>query len=126
MFGLTFEKLLIIAVIAALVIGPHRLPGLAARAAQMLRRLRSTADSAMGRVREELGPDFDDVDWKKLDPRQYDPRRIVRNALMDDTPSATPTTPRPEHPRPDNATTGRERGDPPETIDRDDRLSPAR
>jgi sec-independent protein translocase protein TatB len=28
-----------------------------------------------------LGPEFDEVDWKKLDPRQYDPRRIVRDAL---------------------------------------------
>ena len=33
-------------------------------------------------AREEMGPDFD-VDWKKLDPRQYDPRRIIREALTD-------------------------------------------
>ena len=31
-----------------------------------------------------MGPEFDDVDWKALDPRQYDPRRIVRDALMAD------------------------------------------
>ncbi|MGL5860798.1 MAG: hypothetical protein ACRCY9_06050, partial [Phycicoccus sp.] len=27
--------------------------------------------------------DFDDVDWQALDPRRYDPRRIVREALLD-------------------------------------------
>jgi sec-independent protein translocase protein TatB len=35
-------------------------------------------------MREEMGPDFDDIDWKKLDPRQYDPRRIIREALIED------------------------------------------
>ena len=37
-------------------------------------------------MREEMGPDFDELDWKKLDPRQYDPRRIIREALLDDEP----------------------------------------
>ena len=39
------------------------------------------ANGAKDRMRDEMGPDFDDVDWKKLDPRQYDPRRIIREAL---------------------------------------------
>jgi sec-independent protein translocase protein TatB len=38
-------------------------------------------------VRDELGPDVDDIEWKKLDPRQYDPRQIVRTALADETAS---------------------------------------
>ena len=41
------------------------------------------ASGAQGRMRDELGPDFDDMDWKKLDPRQYDPRRIIREALQE-------------------------------------------
>ena len=41
------------------------------------------AQGASEQVRSELGPEFDDVDWRKLDPRQYDPRRIVREALAD-------------------------------------------
>ena len=31
-----------------------------------------------------MGPDFEDVDWTSYDPRQYDPRRIVLEALMND------------------------------------------
>ena len=53
------------------------------------------ADGAKERMREEMGPDFDEVDWKKLDPRQYDPRRIIREALVDepvDAPPAESTT----------------------------------
>lgn len=48
------------------------------------------ANGAKDRMREEMGPDFDDIDWKQLDPRQYDPRRIIRDALLDDdTPPVT-------------------------------------
>jgi sec-independent protein translocase protein TatB len=45
-------------------------------------------------MREEMGPEFDEVDWRKLDPRQYDPRRIIREALADeDATQPMPLTP---------------------------------
>ena len=90
-FGLTFEKLLLIGLIAVLLIGPDRLPGYAAQFARLIRSLRDMANGAKERMREEMGPDFDDVDWKKLDPRQYDPRRIIRETLLED--AATPVRP---------------------------------
>jgi sec-independent protein translocase protein TatB len=93
MFGLTFDKLVIIAVIAVFVVGPERLPLYAGRFAELVRTLRDFADSAKARLKEELGPEMDDVDWKKMDPRQYDPRRIVREALADDTVSVTIAVP---------------------------------
>ena len=83
-FGLTFDKLIIIAVIAVFLVGPDRLPAYAAQLARLVKSLRSMADGAKDRMREEMGPEFDEVDWKKLDPRQYDPRRIIREALLDD------------------------------------------
>lgn len=96
MFGLTFEKLLIVAVIAAFLIGPERLPLYAGKLRQFVRTVRDFADGAKDRMKEEMGPEFDDVDWKKLDPRQYDPRRIIREALLDDAPAPSaikPVTP---------------------------------
>jgi sec-independent protein translocase protein TatB len=86
-FGLTFDKLLIVAVIAVFLIGPERLPGYAAKLGEFVRSLRGFADGAKSRMREEMGSEFDDVDWKKLDPRQYDPRRIIREALLEDMPA---------------------------------------
>ena len=88
MFGLTFDKLLIVAVIAAFLIGPERLPTYAAKLGQLVRSLRDFANGAKTRMRDEMGPEFDEVDWKKLDPRQYDPRRIIREALLEDQPAA--------------------------------------
>jgi len=66
------------------IIGPDRLPAYAAKLALFLTALRRMADGAKDRMRDEMGPDFDDVDWQKLDPRQYDPRRIIREALTED------------------------------------------
>ncbi len=87
MFGLTFEKLLLIGIIAVFLLGPERLPGYTAKLAQFVRTVRDMANGAKSRMRDEMGPEFDDVDWKKLDPRQYDPRRIIREALLDDGPA---------------------------------------
>ena len=85
-FGLSFEKLFIIAIIAVILLGPERLPYYASQLAKLVRGMRDLANGAKERMREEMGPDFDEVDWKKLDPRQYDPRRIIREALLDDEP----------------------------------------
>lgn len=90
-FGLTFEKLLIIGIIAVFVLGPERLPYYASQLARLVKSLRNMANGAKERMRDELGPDFDDIDWKKLDPRQYDPRRIIREALIEEDAPAVPT-----------------------------------
>lgn len=84
MFGLTFEKLLLIGIIAVFLLGPEKLPHYAAQLGRLARQLRDMANGAKDRMRDEMGPEFDDLDWKKLDPRQYDPRRIIREALIDD------------------------------------------
>jgi sec-independent protein translocase protein TatB len=91
-FGLTFDKLLIVAVIAAFLLGPERLPTYAAKLGKFTRSLRDFANGAKSRMRDEMGPEFDEVDWKKLDPRQYDPRRIIREALLDDPAAAATVT----------------------------------
>jgi|TARA_B100000678_G_scaffold110415_1_gene92421 sec-independent protein translocase protein TatB len=84
--GLTFEKLMLILVIAAFLLGPERLPRYAEALAGLVRRVRDFAQGARTRMKDEMGDEFDDVDWRQLDPRQYDPRRIIREALLDDPP----------------------------------------
>jgi len=91
MLGLTFDKLLIIGVIAIFLIGPERLPHYAAQFARLVRGARDMANGAKERVRDEMGPEYDEIDWKKLDPRQYDPRRIIREALLDESPAMPQT-----------------------------------
>ncbi len=84
MFGLSGEKLLILGIIAVIVLGPERLPEYAKGLANIIKSLRRMAAGAKTQMKEELGEDFDDMDWRKLDPRQYDPRRIIREALTEE------------------------------------------
>ncbi len=83
MFGISPGEFVVLLAVAAVVLGPERLPDYARQLARLIRELRNMAQGAGAKVREEMGPEFDEIDWRKLDPRQYDPRRIVREALSD-------------------------------------------
>lgn len=89
-FGLTFEKLLLIGMVALLIIGPDRLPAFAAQFARVVKSIRQMAKGAEQRLKDEMGDDFNVDEFKKLDPRQYDPRRIIRDALVDEAPAVEP------------------------------------
>lgn len=102
MFGLSAEKLLILAVLAVLILGPERLPKYSQQLAQWVKSIKRMIDNAQTQMKSELGDGFEDLDWRKLDPRQYDPRRIVREALLDETPKANAAqvlnSPKPQKP----------------------------
>jgi sec-independent protein translocase protein TatB len=82
--GINGLELVVLAIIAVVVLGPERLPEYAAQLARLVKGLRRMATGAREQLREEVGPELDEVDWRKLDPRQYDPRRIIKEALLDD------------------------------------------
>jgi sec-independent protein translocase protein TatB len=93
MFDLSLGKIAVIAAIALFLVGPEKLPVYAAQLGRWVRAGRVLLDGAKERVRDEMGPEFDDVDWQRLDPRQYDPRRIVRDALLEPVhPAPAPAT----------------------------------
>lgn len=84
MFGLSTEKFLILLVLAALVLGPDRLPSYAKWLADFVKKVRKFARETRSQLEQETGEDLSEIDWRKLDPRQYDPRRIIRDALLDE------------------------------------------
>lgn len=89
MFGLTFEKLFLVAIIAGVVIGPERLPLYAHKLGETVRALRGLVETSRAQVEAEMGVPLQREQWESLDLRQYDPRRIVREALEEPvTPSA--------------------------------------
>ena len=79
MFDLSVTKLLVLAVIALVVFGPHELPKIAQQAGRALRDLRRIAEGAKADLREGLGPEFQDFEFEDLNPR-----RFVRKHLLDD------------------------------------------
>lgn len=84
MFGINGAEMIILIVVALLVIGPQRLPEYAAQLRDFVRSARRMAEGARKQVREDFGEEMADIDWRKLDPRQYDPRRIVKEALAEE------------------------------------------
>ncbi|MBW4780778.1 preprotein translocase [Rhodococcus fascians] len=92
MFGLTFEKLFLVAIIAGFVLGPQRLPGYAHRLGRAVRTLRHFVDSTRSTAEAEMGVPLRRSEWESLDLRQYDPRRIVADALREND-TATPADP---------------------------------
>jgi sec-independent protein translocase protein TatB len=94
MFDINGSEFIILLVVAVFVIGPERMPEYAAKLAKLVKQVRGMADVAKAQLRDQMGPEFDEVDWKQYDLRQYDPRRIVREALMDEEPGdGQPSTP---------------------------------
>jgi sec-independent protein translocase protein TatB len=112
-FNIGPMELLVLVVVGLIVLGPDRLPGLARDAARMLRTLREMATGARTQLRDELGPEFADLDlddFRRLNPRtalqrailgdedlrDLDPRRSLRDAMRDDPPvsmTKEPTVP---------------------------------
>lgn len=79
MFDLNLPKLLVLAVIALVIFGPHELPKMASQAGRALRDLRRIAEGAKNDLREGLGPEFADFDLEDLNPK-----RFVQKHLFDD------------------------------------------
>ena len=83
-FGISGSEFLVIVLVAVIVVGPQRLPEYTRKLTQMVRQLRVFLDNARSQIAEEVGPEMADLDLSSLDPRQYDPRKIVRDALGED------------------------------------------
>jgi sec-independent protein translocase protein TatB len=86
MFGVGLPELTVIAFVAVLVFGPDKLPDLARQAGRMARQLRTFANQARDELRDELGPEYADLDLRDLDPRAIVKRHIIdaMNAIDDE------------------------------------------
>jgi len=78
MFGVGLPELAVIAFVAVLVFGPDKLPDFARQAGRMVRTMRQFANQARDELRDELGPEYADLDLRDLDPRA-----IVKKHIYD-------------------------------------------
>jgi sec-independent protein translocase protein TatB len=88
-FGVGLPELAVIALVAVLVFGPDRLPDLAKQAGRMVRRAKQFADAARDELREELGPEYADLELRDLDPRTIVRKHIIE-AMNDADDDARP------------------------------------
>src|SRR3954452_3055715 len=78
MFGVGLPELGVIGFVAVLVFGPDKLPDFARQAGRMVKTMRSFAHQARDELRDELGPEYADLNLRDLDPRA-----IVKKHLYD-------------------------------------------
>ncbi len=76
MLNFDWSEILVLAVMAVIIFGPEKLPELARKTARVLNYLRNIANDAQGRLREELGPEFADLELTN-------PRAMVTKHLLD-------------------------------------------
>ena len=79
--GPEFALLLVLAVI---LFGPERLPDLARKAARLVNFLRSTANNAQQQLTRELGPEFQNLDFRDLNPRAFIAKNLLDNPMITD------------------------------------------
>ncbi|MDO5719906.1 MAG: twin-arginine translocase TatA/TatE family subunit [Actinomycetaceae bacterium] len=104
MFPVSGLQLLVILFVAAVVVGPSRLPAVASTISRWVKASRRELAKLRATLDDEVGDELKDFDFSKLDVRQYDPRRMIREAVQEEldewkelirplgTPSDTPAT----------------------------------
>ena len=80
-FGLGGWEIVVLLIVFLVFVGPQRLPDVTRQLIQWVRQARRWVEDSRTTVEDEMGIAIEDL--KKYDPRQYDPRRIIREAWGD-------------------------------------------
>ena len=79
--GPEFALLIVLAVI---LFGPERLPDLARKAARLVTFLRGAANNAQQQLTQQLGPEFENLDFRDLNPRTFIQKNLLDNSVIAD------------------------------------------
>ncbi|GBL25914.1 MAG: hypothetical protein GM48_3570 [actinobacterium acIB-AMD-7] len=69
MFNIGGGEILALLVIGMILIGPDRLPNMAADAARLLIKLKNMAQTVTNEIKDNLGPGYEDLQVKDLHPK---------------------------------------------------------
>lgn len=83
--GIGGWEIVVLLIVFLVIVGPQRLPDLTRQLVSWVRQARRWVEDSRATVEDEMGIAIDDL--RKYDPRQYDPRRIIREAWGDTDPS---------------------------------------
>ncbi|RNM12058.1 sec-independent translocase [Nocardioides pocheonensis] len=86
MFGVGLPEIGVILLVAAVILGPDRLPDYARQAGQMIRTLRRIMKSTQDDLLADLGPEFNELELSDLDPRALIRKHILESP--EDSPDA--------------------------------------
>jgi sec-independent protein translocase protein TatB len=81
-FDIGLGEVLGLAVLAMFLVGPERLPKVASEAAKWVKKIRELANTATAELKENLGPGFEDLQPKDLNPKTFVKKQI--SELLDE------------------------------------------
>jgi len=84
-FDIGAGEILGLAILGMMLVGPERLPKLAVEAAQWVKKIRALATTATAELRENLGPGFEDLQPKDLNPKTFVKKQL--SELLDEEPT---------------------------------------
>lgn len=87
MFNIGAGEWLLLAVLGIILVGPDRLPHVAADAARWVRRFKELTSRATEELRENLGPGFENLEVSDLHPKKF-----IAKTLSEAGESALPIT----------------------------------
>ena len=72
-------EFLLLLVIAVVLFGPERLPDLFRKAARVVQYVRAIAGNAQQQLSKELGPGFEDLDLRDLNPKAFIQKHLLED-----------------------------------------------
>ena len=91
MIDFNMAEIVVLGVLAVIIFGPEKLPELARKAARVLSYVRNIANDAQGRLRQELGPEFADLELADLNPRALVTKHLL-NPIQNEVDAYKPGT----------------------------------
>ena len=76
MFGIGGGEFIALAMVAAVLVGPDKLPKLTTDLANFIRKIRNLAQGATQDLRENLGPGYEDLSVADLNPKKFIARHL--------------------------------------------------
>jgi sec-independent protein translocase protein TatB len=90
-FDIGLGEVLGLAVLAMILAGPERLPKVAGEAAKWVKKIRELANTATAELKENLGPGFEDLQPKDLNPKTF-VKKQISDMLDEENPKAKSNT----------------------------------
>lgn len=72
-------EFILLLVLAIILFGPERLPDLFRKAARVVQYVRTVAGSAQEQLSKELGPGFEDLDLRDLNPKTFIQKHLLED-----------------------------------------------
>ena len=89
MFNIGGGELIGLAILGLILVGPDRMPSLAADAARYLNKLKKFAQKATNELKENLGPGYEDLQVSDLNPKKFI-KKTIGDAMEQAEEKATP------------------------------------